>query len=334
MQILGAGLNESGERLAADTLKGLIGPFVAAQALAEGDIEAFKAVIRDYVDAPLHIVDPTIFAIDKILPAPYGQDPAADPRLGNTSYVLKFRVEVLYALREAVRDALGVQPAAESFKTDLASINLAADPVGDPVFTFTRLAEGLGESGERLAESTLKGLLGPIAAFQAIAAGDNQALYDVIEAYIDAPLYIADPTIFAIDDVLPPPLGGDPATDPTEMHGSIVSNFRADTLIPARDAIKPSIKLALGLTPSEIASKSKIDDGAALKLDKAETQSKAETPADGKDVAASADGDSKKSTGAKHRAPANNPVRSAFKKLRSDVKKANAAKADTKQAAN
>ena len=31
------------------------------------------------------------------------------------------------------------------------------------------------------------------------------------------------------------------------MHGSIVSNFRADVLIPARDAIKPGLKNVLGV---------------------------------------------------------------------------------------
>jgi hypothetical protein len=296
---LGAGVGESGLRLAQSSLQGLLGPIALAQAL--GDDEAVKAIIADYVDGPLYIADPTIFALDNILPAPFGGDTSDTPQYSQGSDILKFRVQVLYALREAIKDALGVQPSTSGFAVNAAT----PDPVGDPVFTVTRLAQGLGESGERLLTDTALGLLGPVAAAQALAKGDNEGLYKVVESYVDAPLHIADPTIFAIDDVLPKPFGGDPSTDPKAMNGSIVSKFRADVLIPARDAIKPGLKNVLGVPK----------------------------PADDTIVVAQVSGSStptKKPTS--HRKPTNNPISSALKKLSNDVKKATAPKADKPKA--
>lgn len=112
--------------------------------------------------------------------------------------------------------------------------------------TATRLAQGLGESGERLVTDTVLGVLGSVAAAQALASGDRAGLYKVVESYVDAPLVIADPTIFAIDDVLPKPFGGDTETEPTKMNGSIVDNIRADVLIPAVTLSSPGSRMCLG----------------------------------------------------------------------------------------
>ena len=43
---------------------------------------------------------------------------------------------------------------------------------------------------------------------QAIADQDNGDLYLAIRQYIDAPLWTIDPTIDALSDVLPAPIGG------------------------------------------------------------------------------------------------------------------------------
>jgi hypothetical protein len=304
LQILGTGVGGSAQRLATDTVLGALGPIAAAQAIADGDDAALKDVIRNYIDAPLEIIDPTIFALDNVLPAPYGQDSAPDQQ-ASTSDVFQFR-QALYALRQAARAALGVSDPEVTITADLVTTKLAADPVGDPVFTVTRLAQGLGESGERLLTDTALGLLGPVAAAQALTKGDNEGLYKVVESYVDAPLHIADPTIFAIDDVLPKPLGGDPSTNPKAMNGSIVSNIRADVLIPARDSIKPGLKNVLGVPK----------------------------PADDTIVVAQVSGSStatKKPTS--HRKPTNNPISSALKKLSKDVKKATAAPKHAKPSA-
>jgi hypothetical protein len=299
---LAQGFAESGQRLVESSLQGLLGPIALAQAL--GDDEAVKAIIANYIDGPLYVADPTIFAIDDVLPDPYGQDPAPDPRFGNTSDVLKFRANVLYTLREEIKSALGVQPTPSIVgrATELATNDVAPSPVGDPVLTATRLAQGLGESGQRFVTDTALGALGPIAAAQALVKGDNQGLYNVVESYVDAPLHIADPTIFAIDDVLPKPIGSDPETDPTKMNGSLVSQIRANVLIPARDSIKPGLKNVLGVPKPDPANKT---------VEKPVTELGADSSAA-----------TKTKTVPKHRATANNPVSSALKKLAKDVKKA------------
>ena len=292
---LAQGFAESGARLAESGLSGLLGPIALAQAL--GDDEAVKAIIANYIDGPLYVADPAIFAIDDVLPAPFGQDPATNPQLGHTSAVLAFRANVLYVLREQIKDALGVQPSPNVF----AASAVAPDPVGDPVFTVTRLAQGLGQSGERLVTDTALGLLGPVAAAQALANGDNEGLYKVVESYVDAPLHIADPTIFAIDDVLPKPFGGDAEKDPTKMHGSIVDNIRADVLIPARDAIKPGLKNVLGVPTTVNKVNTRQNSVAQVASDTGTATTKKPTS---------------------HRKPTNNPISSALKKLSKDVKKA------------
>jgi hypothetical protein len=297
---LAQGFAESGARLAQSSLQGLLGPIALAQAL--GDDEAVKAIIADYIDGPLYVADPTIFAIDDVLPKPLGQDPATDPRLGNTSDVLKFRADVLYTLREEIKSALGVQPTPSTLgRVALEKTAVAPSPVGDPVLTATRLAQGLGESGQRFVTDTALGLLGPVAAAQALVKGDNQGLYDVVESYVDAPLHIADPTIFAIDDVLPKPIGSDPETDPTKMNGSLISEIRANVLIPARDSIKPGLKNVLGVPKPPV--KKSIDTSVT-------------------ELGADSSSATKQATTGKHHATPNNPVSSALKKLAKDVKKA------------
>jgi hypothetical protein len=328
LQILATGANTpadtsggvagSVQRLAVDTLQGLLGPIALAEAF--GDDAATKAILANYIDAPLHIADPTIFAINDILPAPLGGgDYATDPRYRDDSQVLAFRAQVLYVLREQIKQALGLPSDLPATGATERTINAASvvstdptlpDPtnnkVGDPVFTASRLAQGLGFSAERLVQDTVLGALGPIAIAQALVKGDNQGVYDVVESYVDAPLHIADPTIFAIDDVLPKPLGGDISTDPKAMGNlptsSLVSNIRANVLIPARDSIKPGLKNVLGVP--------KPDPELKVQNDSAKLASVTDgaTP--------------KKKIGPKHRATVNNPVSSALKKLAKDVKKA------------
>ncbi|WP_319447273.1 MULTISPECIES: hypothetical protein [unclassified Mycobacterium] len=302
---LAKGLAGSGENFVVDTALGALTPLAVIQALGSDNPEAaLTAIAVNFIDAPLHIADPTIFALDNVLPEPFGGDTSLTPQFSQGSDILKFRVQVLYALREQIKQSLGLPSALDTSLLGRSATTLAEpDPVGDPVFTATRLAQGLAESGQRFVTDTALGALGPIAAAQALVKGDKQGLYDVAESYVDAPLHIADPTIFAIDDVLPKPIGGDPSTTPTDMHGSLVSDFRANVLIPARDSIKPGLKNVLGVP-------------------KPDTDAKVvETPVS-KSGADSSTTTEKAKTGPKHRATVNNPVSSALKKLAKDVKKA------------
>jgi hypothetical protein len=302
---LAKGLAGSGQNFVVDTALGALTPLAVIQALGSDNPEAaLTAIAVNFIDAPLQIADPTIFALDNVLPAPFGGDTSVTPQFSQGSDILKFRVQVLYALREEIKQALGLPSALDTSlvgSTERLTTLAAPDPVGDPVLTATRLAQGLGESGQRFVTDTALGALGPIAAAQALVKGDNQGLYNVVESYVDAPLHIADPTIFAIDDVLPKPIGGDPETDPTKMNGSLVSQIRANVLIPARDAIKPGLKNVLGVpTPKPKAGVDKVEQSAAL-VSGSSTATKKPTS---------------------HRATVNNPVSSALKKLAKDVKKA------------
>jgi hypothetical protein len=322
---LATGLAGSGQNFVVDTALGALIPLAVAQALNSADPEAaLKAIAGNVIDAPLQIADPTIFALDNILPEPSGGDTSDDPARSQGSDVLKFRVQVLYALREEIKQALGLPSALDTTSNtyqadavlDAALVTNPTlpdptdNPVGDPIFTATRLAQGLGFSGERLVESSLKGVLAPVTAAQAIANGvpANVVLQGVIDNFIDAPAYIADPTVFAIDDVLPKALGGgDPSVDPRNMGGSAVSQFRANVILKTRDAIKAPIDAALKSTSS----------GKSVRK---------ESIVVGQNASATT------TSVGKHRATTNNPVSSALKKLAKDVKKATTPKAEKPKA--
>ncbi|WP_237568791.1 PE-PPE domain-containing protein [Mycolicibacterium lacusdiani] len=72
-------------------------------------------------------------------------------------------------------------------------------PTTGPVDSAADVIEGLGASGLRLLASLV---LGP-ARLATLASGDPDALRDLIENTIDAPLYVADPAIFGVRDALP-----------------------------------------------------------------------------------------------------------------------------------
>ena len=48
------------------------------------------------------------------------------------------------------------------------------------------------------------------------AAVNNAAAYAILKEIVDGPQWAADPAIYALDDLLPEPIGGDDANDPTE----------------------------------------------------------------------------------------------------------------------
>ena len=118
------------------------------------------------------------------------------------------------------------QPAVQMRAVEVSKVNLLAETL--PTTLQAKLAElgaGVGESGLRLAQSSLQGLLGPIALAQAL--GDDEAVKAIIADYVDGPLYVADPTIFALDNVLPAPFGGDtqprPCSAPAATYSSSAS---------------------------------------------------------------------------------------------------------------
>lgn len=77
-------------------------------------------------------------------------------------------------------------------------------PSTGPVDSAFDVAEGLGASGLRLLAASV---LGPTRLL-ALAEGGPDALADLIENTVDAPLWVADPALYGLRDALPEALGG------------------------------------------------------------------------------------------------------------------------------
>ena len=102
------------------------------------------------------------------------------------------------------------------------------------------------------AQRTVTGLastpVGFATAAIALAQGQNNVAAAILKEIVDGPQWAADPAIYALDDLLPEPIGGDDANEPTEPDAdSAISQFRADVLIAARDDVNEAIADSLGL---------------------------------------------------------------------------------------
>jgi hypothetical protein len=236
---------ESGERLIGSLATAPTGLIAAGQALASGNNPVAYAILKNFVDGPLYTADPLIYALDDLLPAPIGGDPANETTQAGTSAITQFRANVLYTAREdigeALRDALRVGPASQP-----------ADNVVSPTYAAARIGAGFAVSAQRAATSAVAAPLGLVAVAEGLQEsfnGNNKPLYQALQAYIDAPNYVTDPLVFAADDVLPQPVGGDPETDPTKMNGSQVSQLRGNVLLAPRDAVRSVVAGALNVNP-------------------------------------------------------------------------------------
>jgi hypothetical protein len=82
----------------------------------------------------------------------------------------------------------------------------------------------------------------------ALAQGQNAAAQAILKEIVDGPQWAADPAIYAFDDLLPEPLGGDDANNPRQPDAdSAISQFRAAVLIAARDDVNEAIADSLGV---------------------------------------------------------------------------------------
>jgi hypothetical protein len=236
----------SGQRLVESLVGAPLGLIPAAQAVAAGNNPALYAVLQQYVDGGLYVADPAIFALDDLLPAPVGGDPDNIQEQRGESLITQFRADQLIAARddinEAIRDSLGV--------------GTATQPTGNevsPVYAAARLGGGLAVSAQRAVTSAVTAPLGLVAVAEGLQesfeTGDNTNLYRALQAYIDGPNYVTDPIVFAVDDVLPQPIGGDPETSPAEMDGSEISRLRGNVLLAPRDAVRNLVAGNLGVDP-------------------------------------------------------------------------------------
>jgi hypothetical protein len=239
-------LTESGERLLGSLATAPTGLLAAAQAYAGGNKAVTYQVLKQFIDGPLYVADPIIYALDDLAPAPLGGDEDNETTQPGDSLITQFRSAVLYQSREevgeALRDALGVAETPAS--------NLFDDGV---VYKASRIGFGLGESAVRGATSAVTAPLGLIAVAQGLqesfSTGDNTNLYLALQAYIDAPNYVTDPIVFAADDVSPAPVGGDPEKDPRLMNGSEITRLRGNVLLAPRDAVRNLVAGNLGVDP-------------------------------------------------------------------------------------
>lgn len=237
----------SAQRTASGLAGTPLGAVAAVIALAQGQDAAALAILDEIVDGPLWAADPAIYAFDDLLPEPIGGDDLNDPTTPDAdSAISQFRASVLYQAREDIKEALA----------DTLGVGTATQPTGNQVsavYAAARLAGGFADSAVRTAGSAALAPLGLIAVAEGLQksldSGDNTDLYRALQAYIDGPNYALDPIVFAVDDVLPQPTGGDPATDPTKMDGSAVSDFRADVLLAPRDVIREAVAAPLGVDP-------------------------------------------------------------------------------------
>ncbi|UNB99058.1 hypothetical protein H5U98_26805 [Mycolicibacterium boenickei] len=194
-----------------------------------GDPDRLYMQIRQVIDAPLYVSDPLIEIARDTLPEELGGGDAAKAWRDNEFWA------TTNAVRTQVAEALGV------------------DPKQDYNYAF-KLAEGLLGSAINAAELPVLSTLGLVTVAQAVASGDNLAIYKAVKEYIDAPMWAADPAIEGIADALPEELGGgtnhNPRTSAPE-NGSgpdgAIMQFRNKQLIGARDQVRLAAAQALGV---------------------------------------------------------------------------------------
>jgi hypothetical protein len=304
------------------TVTGLAGAPVgfatAAIALGQGTpagVVAANTTLRGLVDGPLWAADPAIYALDDLLPAPIGGSPGNVQEDRGTSLLTQFRADQLIAARDDVKEAISD------------SLRLGTSPDVDdegPVYAAARLGSGLAVSATRAAQSAVTAPLGLVAVAEGLQesfeTGDNTNLYRALQAYIDGPNYVTDPLVFAVDDVLPQPVGGDTETNPAEMDGSEISRLRGNVLLAPRDAVRNLVAGNLGVDPVT---------GADLPASSSTTQLSRTAAADTAEsqgpitrvlssLKATPGSASTTSTVGKHRAPASGGLSNLFKKKEDD----------------
>jgi hypothetical protein len=227
-------LTESGERLLGSLATAPTGLLAAGGALASGNNPTAYAILKESTEAS-YVADPTILPSITYCPAPIGGDPDNIQEQRGISLITQFRADQLIAARDDINEAL----------RDSLRVETATQPAGNevsPTYARARIGGGVAVSAQRAVTSAFTAPLGLVAVadgLQKSLNGDgNTDLYLALQAYIDAPNYVTDPIVFAADDVLPQPIGGDPQANPAQMNGSEVSRLRGNVLLAPRDAVR------------------------------------------------------------------------------------------------
>lgn len=225
----------AGERLIDQFVQAPLTPFVLAAQLAGGDNERLFSQIRQIVDSPVYVADPLIEAIAITLPDEFGggSDHVTNTTDGDGAF-MQFRNNELLGLRDAVN-------------AQFAQVLDVDKPWPNENYTAA-LAAGLQESALRGVNGVVLGTVGLVAVAQAMASGDNLAVYKAVKEYIDAPMWVADPAIEGLAEALPASLGGGTNHDPTDPTGDgALMQFRNKQLIGARDSVRIAAANVLGV---------------------------------------------------------------------------------------
>ncbi|WP_166908911.1 hypothetical protein [Mycobacterium sp. DL440] len=225
----------AGQRLADQFVQAPFIPLVLAAQLAAGDNERLFSQIRQMVDSPVYVADPLIEAIAITLPDEFGggSDHVTNTAAGDGAF-MQFRNNELLGLRDDINaqfaQALGVD-------TPWPNDNYVA-----------ALAQGVQESAVRSVNGVVLGAAGLVSVAQAMASGDNLAVYQAVKEYIDAPMWAADPAIEGLAEALPESLGGGTNHSPTDPTGDgALMQFRNKQLIGARDSVRIAAANVLGV---------------------------------------------------------------------------------------
>ena len=132
------------------------------------------------------------------------------------------------------------QQAPEVLRSANADVALAAALTGTP-------AENLALSAQRTVTGVVGAPIGFATAAVALAQGRNAAAAAILNEIVDGPQWAADPALYALDDLLPAPIGGSPGNVQEQRGTSLITQFRADQLIAARDDINEAIADSLGV---------------------------------------------------------------------------------------
>jgi hypothetical protein len=315
IEILAGGIGQSAVNLAESfvlTSQGLI-PITEAIAAADQTTNPeLYGAIRNYIDGPLFVIDPTLAAINAVVPPPVGGG-TGDFQQTSDSAIKAFRVQYLFGPTQAARDIF-----ADALAVDDAGVPI---PGVSPSAAVT-LALGVGGSALRLSESIAQAQLIPITIAADVASGTafNQAVYNAVRNVIDAPLYIADPTIDALAKVLPAPVGGtdgDPTQDlpnATGTDGDLI-HFRDNVLWKATSDIRTPIRDALGAHDPVSSSSFAVLSGQGGNDVGTPALDKVAQPKAGKKPTI----DSPVNKIGQHRKQSDNPVGSAIKRIRQSV---------------
>jgi hypothetical protein len=146
---------------------------------------------------------------------------------------------------------MAVTPAPQQAPEVLRSVNADVALAAAPEPYSQSVPELLALSAQRTVTGLASAPVGLATSAIALAQGQSPAAQAILKEIVDGPQWAADPAIYALDDLLPTPLGGDAKNDPTQPDAdSAISQFRADVLIAARDDVNEAIADALGVGPA------------------------------------------------------------------------------------